>query len=131
MNSAALRATALIGTRVRLQGRDPAIALDCVGLVLDAFDLPPSMAPRAYGLRGHALEAIDASLSASFRRVRPKTARTGDLLVLRCAADRFHFGIIGEQGLIHADAIIGRVICRPWPAQWPIARVYRKRHRRT
>lgn len=130
MNDAAARATALLGTRVRLQGRDPAIALDCVGLVLLAYGLPADTAPRAYGLRGHALKEIDQNLTGNFRRVTSKAARIGDLLVLRCGNDRFHFGIIGEQGLLHADAVVGRVICRPLPAPWPIARVYRKRQRR-
>jgi len=131
MNNAAARAAALIGTRVRLKGRDPAIALDCIGLVLNAYGLPVEAAPHAYGLRGHALKEIDDCLICRFRRITPKAARVGDLMVLRCAADRFHFGVVGEQGLIHADVVIGRVLCRPWPAQWPVARVYRKRQRRS
>lgn len=130
MSDATRRAKALIGTPFRLQGRDPGIALDCVGLVLCAFELPHDTVSRCYGRQRHDLHLVDVGFAKHFRRVSPKASQTGDVLVLRCGPNKLHLGVASEGGLIHADAVLGRTVCRPWPTEWPIARVYRRRKRR-
>lgn len=123
------KARALIGTPFRLQGRNPKIALDCVGLVIEAFELPEELFPCSYGWRSHSLAQIDTILHSHFRRVSRPSKRLGDVLVLKCGKDRYHFGIVADTGLIHADAVLGRVVCRPWPLELAIARVCRRRQR--
>ena len=123
------RARSLVGVRFRLQGRDPAVGLDCVGVVINAFELQRAAFPCDYNLRGHALAKVDAVMSRHFRRVSRPAAATGDVLVFRCGPDRLHLGVHGGEHLIQADALIGRVVERPWPAEWPIARAYRRRIR--
>lgn len=124
------KAQSLIGTPFRLQGRSPEIALDCVGLIIEAFGLPAEAFPYSYGWRGHSLVQIDGLLHRHFRRVSRPSKRAGDVLVLKCAKSRYHFGIVADSGLIHADAVSGQVVCRPWPLELPIVRVCRRRKRR-
>jgi hypothetical protein len=123
------RAKALVGTRFRPQGRSAASGLDCVGLVLAAFDISPKIARRNYRLRGdHRLE-IEAGLSRRFRRITPSKRRTGDVLLLAVTADQFHLAIVTDAGFVHADAALRQVVETPGDPKWPILGAYRRRVR--
>ena len=120
----AARARALIGTRFRPQGRDPAIGLDCVGTVALALAAPADRVDGKYPPRGHRLGAIDAALGAL--GCRPVEApREGDVLVCRCARDQFHLLICIGNHFVHADAALRRVVERPMPPPWPVAGIWR------
>lgn len=123
------RAEALIGTPFRLQGRDPASGLDCVGLVLKSFALCEERFPRAYSLARHSLIEMDDCARSCFRRVARTQARRGDVLVFKVGERRLHVALHAGDRFIQADAAIGRVVERPLPAEWPLMRVYRFRRR--
>lgn len=127
----AARAASLIGTPFRLQGRQAGVALDCVGLVIEAYQPLHLTECRHYGWRRHELALIEEILSRRFVRVEKAQMRASDLLVLKSGRDRCHFGIAAADGLIHADAVVGRVVCRPWPVALPIIGVWRLRHGRS
>jgi len=124
------RASALIGTRFRMQGRRADVGVDCVGVILHSHGLNAELFPCDYGLRGHSLVALDAAFAGQFRRVSRPAARGGDALVFRCGVDRLHLALHAGDRFIQADALVGRVVERPWPAEWPLVRVYRRRTRK-
>jgi len=125
-NRHADRARALVGTRFRPQGRSQD-GLDCVGLVIAAFDLPADAARRDYRLRGAHQREIEDGLSCYFRRIRKGLDRAGDVLLMSVGGDQIHLGIRTPTGFIHADARIGRVVETPGSPQWPIIGAYRCR----
>lgn len=116
------RARALIGVRFRPQGRTRASGLDCVGLVAAAVGAAD--APRDYALRGSSPERLAEALArAGLRPV--GTARRGDVLAMVAGPGQLHLGIFSGDGLIHADAGLGRVAERPGPPPWPIFGIWR------
>ncbi len=109
-----------VGVRFRLHGRDPATGLDCVGLA--------ALALRAEGYEGavpsgYALRSGDASLVwreiAAAGLVACGDARAGDLLLLRTGPGQLHFAIWTGDGIVHADAMLRRVVERPG-VRWPV-----------
>ena len=122
------RARALVGTRFRPQGRDARFGLDCVGLVLAAYRLPPASVRGNYGLRGTARAEIEAAIQPWFRRVPTSWLRDGDLMLVQAAADILHLGIRSNDGMVHADARFG-VVERPGASPWPVLAIYRLRPR--
>lgn len=120
MGEAALAAArGLIGTRFRLHGRDAA-GMDCVGLAAAAL--------RAEGFAGavpsgYALRSGDASLVwrelAAAGLAEASDAQIGDLLLLRTGPGQLHFAIWTGDGIVHADAMLRRVVERPG-SRWPI-----------
>jgi hypothetical protein len=122
------RARALIGTRFRPQGRNEQ-GVDCVGLVLLAFDIPVTEARRNYRLRGDHLQEIVHGLKRRFRKIQPAHEQPGDVLVMEAGPDQVHLGIRTREGFVHAHAGIGRVVETPGAPQWPVAAVFRKRRR--
>lgn len=126
----AMRALALVGTRFRPQGRSPEHGLDCVGLMLSAFDLPGDMARTDYRLRGQYRLEIEQALRATFRRIPKKWRQPGDMLLLGVAHDQLHLAIESGDGFVHADARLGRVVESPGIPPWPILGVYRRRKAR-
>ena len=123
------RATALVGTPFRAQGRGPA-GLDCVGLVLAACDLPQGMARDDYRLRGDHRGEIIGALAARFRKVSQARRRAGDLLLMAVADDQLHLGVLTARGFVHADARLGQVVETPGTPRWPVVAIYRRRTRR-
>lgn len=107
-------ARALIGVPFRLQGRNPAVGLDCVGLVWAAYAEAGHVlrAPAHYPLRGWERERIEAVLvGAGFHRVTDPC--DGDVALIALAARQFHLGIIGAASFVHAHAGLRRVVETP------------------
>lgn len=114
-------ARAAIGAPFRLHGRDPAAGLDCVGLVAWALRVP---APDDYRLRsGDAGRAAAALGAAGLRPV--AAARPGDVLLCRSGPGQLHLAIRSEDGIIHADAGLRRVVERPGAVPWPVLGIWR------
>jgi cell wall-associated NlpC family hydrolase len=115
-------ARALIGVRFRPQGRSAASGLDCIGVVAAAIDAPSP--PGDYALRGGSAARLGEGLAAA--GLSPvAAARPGDVLMLVPGPAQLHLGILTEDGLIHGDAGLRRVVERPGPAPWPIAGIWR------
>ncbi|OQW72302.1 MAG: hypothetical protein BVN33_12375 [Proteobacteria bacterium ST_bin13] len=114
-------ARAAIGARFRLHGRDPATGLDCVGLVELALQAggAKGQAPRGYALRSGDAEAVGAMIAAA-GLVACAAPRAGDLLLCRAGPGQLHLMIDSGGGVIHADAMLRRVVERPGPPPWPV-----------
>jgi cell wall-associated NlpC family hydrolase len=123
----AARARALAGVPFRAQGRDPAHGLDCVGLALSACALPADLVRADYRLRGDHRAEVKLSLLRHFRRVRRGQRRVGDLLLLAVASDQMHLAVLSENGFVHADARLRKVVETPGEPEWPVLGIYRKR----
>jgi cell wall-associated NlpC family hydrolase len=112
------RARALIGTRFRLHGRDPATGLDCVGLVACAYALTDEL-PTGYPLRGGAaddyLRMIDQFAGRSAGAPVP-----ADTLLIAPGPQQFHVGIWTGASLIHAHAGLRKVVETPGTIVDPI-----------
>ena len=113
------RARALIGTRFRLHGRDPASGLDCVGLIICAC---PAITrpPEGYALRGGSAAGFAAMFERNGMMQRDGVPRAGDVLLLQPSAAQFHLGVWSGESLIHADGILRRVVETPGPLVWPL-----------
>jgi len=121
----AARARALVGTRFRLHGRDPATGLDCVGLAalaLEAGGVRVAV-PRGYSLRGGGAGAVAAVVDGAM--VPAEGARPGDLILMRPGPGQLHLGIRTADGLVHADLGLGRVVERPGAVAWPVLGAWR------
>lgn len=112
MSAMLARARALIGTPFKLQGRDPAIGIDCVGLVILAGDIIAAPRPD-YRRRGDHLVPFLSRSARWFRRVAPRQSRAGDVVIIECGQRSWHVGILDGEALIHADPNVGRVVRRP------------------
>ena len=115
------RARAALGARFRLHGRSVAEGLDCVGLAGLAYDCG---VPSGYRLRsGDAARVAHAIAAAGLVRV--ADARAGDLLLVHSGPGQLHLAVASEDGVIHADAGLGRVVERPGPVPWPVVARWR------
>ncbi|WP_341207024.1 peptidoglycan endopeptidase [uncultured Sphingomonas sp.] len=116
-------AQALVGVRFRMQGRDPALGLDCVGLVGVALR------------RAGADVTVPRDYAVSRGRVSPGSvppglivcdgAAAGDVLLCRVGATQLHLAVRAYDGIIHADALARRVVARPGAVPWPIEGAWR------
>lgn len=113
----AQRAHALVGSPYRVGGRDRTTGLDCLGLVIDVFDLPQIAS------RGRSDEEVYRLLDLHFQKV--GHVRSGDLIVMR-RGQRWHFGVRCEDGVIHADIRARTVLWRRGPLPWPLFGIYRR-----
>jgi cell wall-associated NlpC family hydrolase len=107
-----------VGAKFRLHGREVATGLDCVGLA--------ALALRAVGFSGpvpsgYALRSGDVARTVAMIEgaglVPVDDAAAGDLVLLRAGPGQLHFAIQTEDGMIHADAMLRRVVERcalPW-----------------
>ena len=120
-------ARSLIGVPFRLQGRDPAMGLDCVGLVATALDRAGHQGggpPDGYGLRfGDDALARRWARAAGLWPV--DRAEAGDIIMVRSGALHRHLMILVPGGLIHAHAGLRRVVETPGAAPWPVLHVWR------
>ncbi|MBX3563120.1 MAG: peptidoglycan endopeptidase [Sphingomonas sp.] len=103
------RARLAIGARFRPHGRDPATGLDCVGLAAWAFE---ARVPRDYALRSGDAARVCA-VAAALGLVKADDRMAGDLLLLRMGPGLLHLAIDSGGGVIHADAMLRRVVERP------------------
>ncbi len=117
-----------VGVRFRLQGRDPANGLDCIGLILAslerlgiALDLPADYRPRRRSL------AIPEDALAKAGLIETGAPhRSGDILMLRTAPAQVHAAIVHQRAtIVHAHAGLGRVVCGPIPSHWRIIVAWR------
>ncbi|MDO7843753.1 peptidoglycan endopeptidase [Sphingomonas immobilis] len=112
-----------MGARFRFQGRDPAFGLDCVGLAGLAMRAAGCRAaiPDGYALRGgDPAVAIDAT-----GLMRVAAPVPGDLLLFMAGAGQFHLAVMVPGGIVHADAMLRRVVERPGDAPWPLVAAWR------
>lgn len=116
----AAAARALVGVRFRVHGRDPAHGLDCVGLVAVALRAGgfAGVVPTGYPLRGGTMARL-AGLIEAAGLVRAPDSAIGDVVLCITGPAQFHFAIDGGEALIHADAVLRRVVERPHPVPWP------------
>lgn len=126
MNDAVVaRARACVGARFRLQGRDPATGLDCVGVAAIALGVVPGAA--RYALRGGDPVALAARIDAvGVQRIAPEVVRAGDVAMVAAGPAQLHLVVLTETGFVHADAWIGRVVEVPGRANWPVLAAWRK-----
>lgn len=117
MTDVVAAARAAIGARFRLHGRDPASGLDCVGLV--AFAYGHHAVPSGYALRGGDPAAVAAQIAA-YGLAPVEDAAAGDLLLCASGPGQLHLAIDSGGGVIHADAMLRRVVERPGPVPWPV-----------
>ncbi|HTM95133.1 MAG TPA: peptidoglycan endopeptidase [Croceibacterium sp.] len=119
----ALAAQALVGTRFRLHGRDPATGLDCVGLVSAALG---ASAPAGYRLRNSNIAAGLAWAPAAGLVEATGTIEPGDVMLVRSGPAQHHLLVAGPSGdFIHAHAGLRRVVVTPGPLSWPVERHWR------
>jgi murein DD-endopeptidase / murein LD-carboxypeptidase len=112
------RARALIGTRFRLHGRDPATGLDCVGLIGIVIQRAEA-APTGYAMRGGTADGWAAMMDGVATR-RRQGPRAGDVMLIEAGPHQFHLGVWTGAGFIHADAGLRRVVETPGPLRWPL-----------
>lgn len=110
------RARAVIGVRFRPKGRTPEGGLDCVGLAGWAHQVA---VPAAYAMRSGDAARV-AAVAAAAGLVPAAGRRAGDLVLLASGAGQLHLGIDSGAGLVHADAMLRRVVERPDPLPWPV-----------
>lgn len=108
------RARGAIGATFRLHGRSVADGLDCVGLAGLAYG---AEVPRGYSLRSGDPAAAMAGIAAA-GLMRVDDSQPGDLVLFRAGPGQLHLGIASEDGVIHADASLRRVVERPGVAPW-------------
>jgi hypothetical protein len=79
--------------------------------------------PGGYALRGGDEAAITGLLDAS--GLKRGSGGAGELLLFRSGPGQFHLAIATGTGLIHADAMLRRVVERPGPAPWALVGAWR------
>lgn len=121
-------AETLAGAPFRLHGRDPALGLDCVGVVAAAFARAgvPAEAPRLYALRNAAIHQALAFAQRAGLTDCDGAVEAGDVLLVRPGPAQHHLLIAAERGrFIHAHAGLRRVVAMPGPLPWPTLRHWR------
>jgi hypothetical protein len=117
-------AEALVGAPFRLQGRDPASGLDCVGVVTASLRAcgRTVIEPNGYGLRNRTIAPLlDLAAANDLHETDGPTA-PGHILLVRPGPGQHHLLIAGHSGFIHAHAGLRRVVAQPGPLPWPIER---------
>ena len=112
-------ARAALGVRFLLHGRS-AEGLDCVGLAALALRAEgfEGRVPSGYTLRSG--DAVRVRVAIEVLGLVPAAEpRPGDLLLFRAGPGQLHFAIQAEAGIIHADAMLRRVVERP-ELPWPV-----------
>ncbi|MYL96206.1 hypothetical protein GR702_00265 [Novosphingobium sp. FGD1] len=132
--SLAAAASRLIGTPFRLHGREPHVALDCVGLVAAALAALGRKAPlpNGYALRTlHAPQAFALGEKLGLATV-TGPIEPGDVLMLRVSPCQLHFAVAaGPRAIVHAHAGLRRVALGALLEDWPIVAHWRLRTENT
>lgn len=113
----AAAALALVGARFRLNGRDAAHGLDCIGVVLAALEAAGVRAevPPRQRFGGPGLAAARA-LAATHGLVCVPEAASGDVLLGELVPGRFHCAVAVPGGRVEAHASLRRVVLTPGAA---------------
>ncbi|WP_242139887.1 peptidoglycan endopeptidase [Sphingomonas sp. TREG-RG-20F-R18-01] len=114
-------ARAVLSARFRLHGRDPALGLDCVGVVAVAargagYD---GAVPTGYALHGGDVARVRAQFDAA-GFVPAATVRPGAIALFDSGLGQLHLAVIVPGGIVHADAMLRRVVERPGMPPWPL-----------
>lgn len=110
----------LVGTPFRLGGRDPAIGLDCFGVLhaaLAAIGRLPTL-PTDYRLRRLGLPDLSPWLAANGMRAAVGPDRPGDVRLCRVGPAQPHCVILKAGGFVHAQLALGRVVATPGTPPW-------------
>jgi cell wall-associated NlpC family hydrolase len=122
-------ARACIGARFRLQGRDPATGLDCIGLVIWSAQQCGLCLPDAsdYLLTDTPSRLDHAIARAPLKRVDVRDMAAGDMVRLLSGGQPLHLAISTRESLIHADVRLRKVVEHRLSADWRerIVTVYR------
>lgn len=120
-------ARSAVGARFRLHGREVESGLDCVGLVALALRAEgfEGAVPSGYALRSGDASRVWRAIEAA-GLVAGEDSRPGDLLLLRTGPGQLHFAIWTGSGIVHADAMLRRVVERPG-SSWPVIGRWRVR----
>ena len=106
-------AEALVGTKFRLHGRDPATGLDCIGLLAAALAAigKPAPLPTGYTLKLRRLENWLPDPAACGFAITEGPIIPGDVVLLELGPCQQHLAIALEAGrFIHAHARLRRVV---------------------
>jgi cell wall-associated NlpC family hydrolase len=116
----AAAARACVGARFRLQGRNPATGLDCIGLVIWSAQRCGLTLPDAsdYLLSDTPARLDAALLQASLKQIDPRVLAAGDMVRLLSGGQPLHLAIYGDATLIHADARLRKVVEHRLTADW-------------
>lgn len=119
---------ALVGSPFRLNGRDPASGIDCVGLVhaaLAAAGAQP-VAPRGYGLRNLGIAQWLPLAQQSGLEPASGPRAPGDVLLIALVHCQHHLVIAADDAnVIHAHAGLRRVVRQPFDPAWQICAHWR------
>lgn len=126
MTDAFARARKLLGVPFRPHGRSPLLGLDCVGVVLWAFEIVGAEAPR-YRLSDGSWPEIEARVSRWFEPA-PQGATQPTLLITHRRRS-FHFAVGGPDTFVHADLRIGRIVETPLCGLDGPTRCYRRKEK--
>jgi hypothetical protein len=108
----------LVGVRFRLQGRNVASGLDCVGLAALALGRAVALPPH-YELRSGDVGLAERWLAAA--GLRPVAAgAVGDVVLVRPGPLQLHLMVKVEGGHVHAHAGLRRVVEMPGASPWPV-----------
>lgn len=124
-NPAVERARSAVGVQFRPQGRDPATGLDCIGLILWVFGIPPAAVRRDYRLAGNAPAELDRELRRFFRRISARNREVGHVMLCNVRPGQSHLVIECGGSFVHADARLRRVVETPGSPPWPFSAAYR------
>ena len=124
----ACAAQRLVGTPFRLQGRDPATGLDCMGLVIASLlsvgvelELPADYRPRR---RSFTIPTSSLHTAGLIRCTGMRA--TGDILLVRSGPAQVHLAIATyHDRIVHAHAGLGRVVSSTFPAEWAMMHAWR------
>jgi hypothetical protein len=130
MSAAALAqaARALVGTRFRLQGRDPATGLDCIGVLSASLQATGRLAalPCAYRMKTLRPANVDAWANACGLGPVLGDIDGGDVLLVQISPCQLHLLIaLGPGAFVHAHAGLRRVVRHDGAVPWPVLHHWR------
>ena len=114
-------ARACVGTRCRVQGRVPGLALDCVGVAIAAAKgagLSFNM-PHDYCLAADNRDRLAAGLAAAGCRRLAGEPFAGDMALVAVTRVQCHLAVCCGDTFVHAHFGLGHVVEAPLPPEWP------------